>query len=187
MKKPNDLSTANLTQTSFVGGMTRTAVFSPCGLFRYELGRVWDKRKSLLVYVLLNPSKADEQEDDPTTRRCIGFAKHGGYGGIHMVNLFGYIATYPDHLRGRTRSGMDCVGPENDAAIVRATGMGRLVAAWGLCPSWAEARVAYVMRSLITPAVTLHALGVTRDGHPRHPLYCPGDSKFEVWTGRPQP
>lgn len=171
-----------LRQTSFADGMKRSAVFSTDNQFRYELVRTWDNGHEPLVFIMLNPSVADDVDDDPTIRRCIGFAKNAGYGGIHVVNLFGWIATYPDQLRGRIRSGMDCVGPDNDGAIRRAVAIGPVCAAWGLCPSWAEMRVEYVHRSLVNPARNLFVLGLTRDGHPRHPLYCPGDSRLQLWN-----
>jgi hypothetical protein len=69
-----------------------------------------------LCWVLLNPSTADDRRDDPTIRRCLGFARSLGYGGIHVVNLFAFRATCPRQLRAAD----DPVGPDNDGFILRA-------------------------------------------------------------------
>lgn len=78
--------------------MIRSAVISKDGLYRYTLRRVWDESKPLLNFVLLNPSKADAETDDATVRRCIGFAKLWGFGGIVITNLYAYRSTDPKKL-----------------------------------------------------------------------------------------
>ena len=92
--------------------MIRTALFSPCGRFRYRLGRRWGASPTV-AFVLLNPSTADDERDDPTVRRCVDFARRLGFGGLEVVNLYAYVATDPDDLR---RAGHP-VGPENDQHI----------------------------------------------------------------------
>ena len=100
--------------------MDRTALFSPCGRFRYRLGRRWGEGPTI-AFVLLNPSTADDQRDDPTIRRCIGFARRLGFGGLEVVNLYAYVATDPAELR---RVGY-LVGDENDGHMLEAVRAGR--------------------------------------------------------------
>ena len=78
--------------------MDRTALFSPCRTFRYRLGRRWSDGP-VLAFIMLNPSCADEHVDDPSVRRCIGFAHRLGYGGLQVVNLYAFLATDPAELR----------------------------------------------------------------------------------------
>jgi hypothetical protein len=87
--------------------MHRTALLSPCGTFRYRLGRRWSDGPTV-AFVLLNPSTADEVVDDPTVRRCIRFSERDGYGGLEVVNLYAYVATDPADLR---RAGCTLWGP----------------------------------------------------------------------------
>src|SRR3989449_11540410 len=111
--------------------MRTDACFSRCGTYRYALWRRWAAGPQVL-FVMLNPSTADAQRDDPTIRRCIGFARRWGCGGIEVVNLFALRATDPRRLR-YTR---DPVGPENVAHLARAAGRASLVgAAWGADPA----------------------------------------------------
>src|SRR5438034_233293 len=111
--------------------MKLRAVFSEDGLYRYTLRRSWAKGPRL-CFVMLNPSKADDQIDDPTTRCCVRFAKSWGYGSLIAANLFAYIATNPEELL-RVE---DPVGPDNDVYILRAhIGSTDTVAAWGSHPA----------------------------------------------------
>ena len=115
-----------------------------------------------VVFVGLNPSTADETRDDPTTRRCVGFARDWGFARLELVNLFAFAATEPAELR----SAPDPVGPGNLDAVAEATGRADLVVcAWGndgLGPQ-ADAVLDLVARP--------HCLGLTARGAPRHPLY----------------
>lgn len=113
---------------------------------------------------MLNPSTADAQIDDPTIRRCLGFAWLWGYGSLEVVNLFAYRTPHPQHLRKVP----DPVGPENDrylvAAIQRAD---RVVVAWG---NRGEGR-SYACLKLIGSEKQPYCLGITQKGQPIHPLY----------------
>lgn len=151
------------------------------GLYRYTLGRRWDPdlHNGAAVFVMLNPSTADAEQDDPTIQRCISFAKTLGCGGLHVVNLYAYRATKPADLWLAD----DPVGPENDD-ILRGTFQsarddGRpVIAAWGANAK--SDRVAKVLS--LSGAHRLTALGVTKDGQPRHPLYLRGDATPEPWS-----
>jgi hypothetical protein len=121
---------------------------------------------------MLNPSTADAKQDDPTIRRCMGFARRWRYGGIVVVNLFAYRATHPCELL----QACDPVGPDNDSALTLHTAGHRVIAAWGRYGRF-QGRAGDVLRLLGGHVV--ECLGTTRQGHPRHPLYVPG-SAFPV-------
>lgn len=149
------------------------AQLSRDGVYRYDLWRRWSADPPL-TFVMLNPSTADAQVDDATVRRCIGFARRDGFGGIAIRNLFAFRATDPTALVGAA----DPVGPENDAWLSGlARCRGTVVAAWG-----ANGRLlnrADRARHLL-PAV-MWCLGRNQDGSPRHPLYVPAAQPLEPW------
>ena len=121
---------------------------------------------------MLNPSTADAELDDPTIRRCMGFARDWDYGGIRVCNLYAYRATKPDDLKGV----LDPVGPRNDSAILSAVAdAGRIIAAWGAWPGPFEVRTHRVQDLLRGRHV--EALGLTKSGAPRHPLYMAKDAE----------
>lgn len=156
------------------------AVLSDDGRYRYTLGRRWtnDLTAAGLVFIMLNPSTATAEEDDPTIRRCIRFARDLGYGGLHVVNLYAYRATKPADLW----KAADPVGPDNDRILTetmdRANREGRpVIAAWGT-----NARPDRVRHVLSLPgADSLTALRTTKDGHPSHPLYLPATLRPTPW------
>lgn len=159
--------------------MEASASLSGDGKYRYTLRRWWGDGL-WLTFIMLNPSTADASVDDPTIRRCCGFARTLGYDGIHVVNLYAYRATDPKELwkvDAATR-----IGPENDIALrVALQRPGHVIAAWG-----ANARTDRVERLLSMPgADRLSCLGTTIMGHPRHPLYLPKDAVPTPWKGRP--
>lgn len=142
------------------------AIMSPCGRYRYRLWRVW-RRGPRVLFIGLNPSTADAERDDPTVRRCIGLAKAWGFSGMELANLFAYRATDPRVLAQAD----DPVGPDNDrwlAWLAKRTAC--RVACWGN-HGWLHDRAAEVVVRL----PKLRCLGVTKLGHPRHPLYLPAN------------
>jgi hypothetical protein len=144
----------------------RGAVFDPSRRYRYRLWRRWAAGAPVL-FVMLNPSTADAERDDPTIRRCVGFARAWGFAGMTVVNLFALRATDPARLR-RAR---DPVGRDNDCHIAAAAaGAGTVVVAWGTHGELG-ARDRAVL-ALLAPHRP-RCLGLTRGGHPRHPLYLP--------------
>ena len=153
-------------------GLARTAVFSPDRRYRYRLGRRWAGSASV-TFVMLNPSTADAEVDDPTIRRCIDFARRWGYGGLEVVNLYAFRATRPADLWRAE----DPVGPDNDdhlRAVFARSAM--IIAAWGV--EAAADRVEQVLAF----APPMLALALSRAGHPRHPLYVPGSATASEWT-----
>lgn len=158
---------------------------SECERYRYTLGRIWEPSRPQLTYVMLNPSTADASADDPTIRKCRGFAERLGFGGIHVVNLYAFRATKPQALWASQASGVDIVGPENDDVLREAFRRGDAVAAWGAHGK--ADRVEFV--SILARAVgaRLHALSVTKSGAPGHPLMLPYSSALTPWPTTPFP
>ena len=161
-------------------GVVRWAAVSRCGLYRYHLGRSWpdllgDGRGAL--FIMLNPSVADGSRDDPTVRRCMGFARRWGYGALAIVNLYARRSSDPDNLWS---AGGDLVGPENDrhireAAEAAVASGGRIVCAWG-SHGWEQRRRAAEVRAILAEVTDeVGVLGWTggRRPQPRHPLYMP--------------
>jgi hypothetical protein len=141
----------------------RRAAFSRCGRYRYALWREWDPGGPAVLFVALNPPTADHRRDDPTVRRCIQFARDWGFGSLAVANLFAYRTLEPRLLRRVN----DPIGPANDRWLSRLVGQAELVvAAWGALGDY-RGRAAAVAPRL----GSLHCLGLTKSGAPRHPLY----------------
>jgi len=151
----------------------RGAVFSGCRRYRYALWRQWSGAGDYAVVVGLNPSTADETADDPTVRRCIAFARHWGYGGLCMINLFAFRATRPAALIAAAEP----VGPENDQWLQTCCApAGVIVAAWGRRGSWLHRD--QDVRCLLPP---LHVLRLGKTACPLHPLYLPKTLRPMPW------
>ena len=163
------------TDGSLIAGLAG-AVFSPERAHRYVLTRTWDTALPAMTWVMLNPSTADAMTDDPTIRRCKAFARREGCGGISVVNLFGLRATDPRDLT----DARDPVGPANDRFIDMHAQASLVVAAWG-AGGTLHGRAREVGQRLTAAGVPLKCLGVTRDGHPRHPLYVRSDAPLIPW------
>jgi len=148
------------------GYLIRGALFSPDRVHRYAYVRTWDARRSLLVVVALNPSTADENAPDPTVARLEVRARALGHGGLVVLNLFAFRSTDP----GGLRTCSDPVGPMNDEVLHRFAVSGFLLAAWGT-HGVLLGRNARVIELLAD--VDVHALRLTKGGHPEHPLYLP--------------
>jgi hypothetical protein len=162
-----------------VTGDTGGAVISDCGRYRYRLWRRWGTGAHVL-WVMLNPSTADEEANDPTIRKCVGFAKRWGHDAIEVVNLFAWRATDPDELLldglSPTAHGPEVVGPDNDDHIRQAVGAASLVvAAWGRHPSATPGRLSAV-RGLLP---RMQCLGRNGNASPRHPLMLGYDTVLE--------
>jgi hypothetical protein len=156
------------------------AIISDCGRYRYHLWRRWDSSLPVMVFVMLNPSTADASQDDPTIRRCIGFAKRDGFGAISVRNVFALRATNPRELL----TVADPFGPENEDCLInsrRVSMMTRLVAAWG-SKIGGKRLLGYYQRAAVACAINQsYCLGVTKDGDPRHPLYLRNDAPLVRW------
>lgn len=173
------------------------ADISPCGRYRYLLEREWRGTHDpkhwrwlgakdgaghelgeplSVMFVMLNPSTADGNRDDATIRRCVGFAKAWQYEAISVVNLFAYRATRPKDLFA---AGGDVIhGPRNQEMVARAScRAGLIIAAWGAHGAWGGQDE--TVRGWLGDR-PLYSLGLTKDGHPRHPLRLPNTAKPKI-------
>lgn len=149
------------------------------GPYRYQLTRHWEGSNNplMLTVVMLNPSIADADLDDPTIRRCMGLAKAAGAEGLRVVNLFAFRSTDP----GALATADDPVGPMNDEYILAAARDSvRMVAAWSAHP-FAVRRAKVVDEMLKDAGISLECWGTTKDGHPRHPLYVRNSTQLQSW------
>lgn len=144
------------------------AEFSPCRKYRYKLWRIWDKAKPYVLFLMLNPSTADDIDNDPTVERCERRAlKMGDYGGIKVANIFAFRATDPSDMKAQA----DPVGPENDAAIKELAGnAGLVICAWGN-HGHHMGRSTHVRALLKEIGIKPYMLALTSAGEPNHPLY----------------
>lgn len=165
-----------------MSSVEKAAVLSDCGTYRYVLTREWDAGRPAVAVCMLNPSTADATADDPTIRRCVGFARGWGYGRLVVVNLFALRATDPAALR----LAADPVGPDNDGHLVEQCSGRVVVCAWGATAGkWPSPRIRErpaVVRRLLAGADLRH-LGLTGGGHPKHPLYLPAGATLQQFTG----
>ncbi len=143
--------------------MKCSATLSNCRSYRYSLSRVWDKSKPFVLFIGLNPSTADENENDPTINRCIDYAKRWGYGGLKMANLFAFRATLPKDLK----LAKNPIGNENNKYIKQLSNDAELVVvAWGNDGNYLN-RYHEVLNLLKSPM----CLKINKSGQPAHPLY----------------
>lgn len=138
------------------------------GPYRYKLWRYWDDRP-IVSFIMLNPSTADAEHDDPTVRKCVGFAKRWEKGGIEVYNLFAWRATDPNDLLD-ARARHDIVGLANDEFIRSINSP--IICAWGAVGRIPHERAVQVM-NLLSDRVMARIGPATKNGHPRHPLYAP--------------
>jgi hypothetical protein len=157
------------------------AVFSRCGHYRWWLERVWEPQGRRLLFIGLNPSRADHRQDDPTLRRLMAFAAGWGYGGLEVLNLFARISPRPAALV----LAADPVGAANPAWIRRRLRATRAGAApspiwlgWGNGGRrWGQDE--RVLELLEPHRSRLVCLGLTASGAPLHPLYRPATSLLQ--------
>lgn len=173
MMPPDTELDVHVDQHSDLAGGIAAAVFdSPRRTYRYLLTRIWDPTVPPVVFLMLNPSTASADQDDPTVRRIVGFAKSWGRGGVIVVNLFALCATNP----ARLRTHRDPVGRYNASFVQHAIRQADLVvAAWGAGGVLAD-RGTDMARALLGQGVALKALRLTSTGQPGHPLYVPADT-----------
>jgi hypothetical protein len=158
--------------------LERDAVISDCGKYRYLLRRTWDARRPRVLFVTLNPSTADSDNDDSTIRSCIRLSRALNYGSIEVVNLFAFRATEPDDLQKAS----DPIGPKNDGSIERAIVHCDLhICAWGAHPM-AERRATNVRQLIRSHRPAVFCLGKTKAGAPKHPLYIKTGTPLEVFA-----
>lgn len=171
---PDDLRQALVFRQHAAEGCVSRVWYSPCERYRYGLSRVWDRTAGSVLFVMLNPSTADEFRNDPTVARCETRARRMGFGAVMIANLFAFRATRPTDLKRAAAP----VGPLNDRILAHWTNSADLtIAAWGAHGAHLDRACKYA-QSL--PDRVSH-LGLTKAGHPRHPLYVAFETQPQPW------
>ena len=142
------------------------AHFDETRTYRYALWRTWDESKPKIMFVGLNPSTANENDNDPTIRRVISFAQKWGYGSVFMVNLFPFVTTYPSELEKNKKN----INENDEFVKMIASHCEKIVFAWG---NFKEATIRGKEMAMKFP--TAYALQINKNGTPKHPLYVRGD------------
>lgn len=160
------------------------AQFSECERYRYRLWRAWGTGPRVL-FLMLNPSTADEAKLDPTVRRCYGYAQDWGYDGVEVCNIFAYRATDPKDMKAQA----DPIGPMNDPTLIAAAKSidaegGRIICAWGQHGKYRQ-RSKRVRALMYENTVPLHYLRMSENGEPSHPLYLPKSLEPVAWEYEP--
>lgn len=155
-----------------------SATLSADKKYRYRLTRRWGDGQGIrIVWIMLNPSTANHEANDPTITRCIGFSKRLGASSLVVVNLFAYRTTNPKELL-RVE---DPAGPNNMEALLSAAQCSdEAVAAWGEIPRRVFERAHEAISAV--RAMRLKCLGTTKGGAPRHPVRLPYAVKLEPWS-----
>jgi len=159
------------------------ATLSPCGKYRHHLvRRVDDKNDKILTFIMLNPSTADATMDDPTIRKCKGFCERLGYSVLSVVNLFDYRATDPKQLKLVSEP---C--SKHNLGCIRATAImsDKVICAWGIGGTFGRQNEK-ILELMAKEKIPAYALDITKDGHPKHPLYI-GYDKTPVIFREAQP
>lgn len=166
-----------ITRQHLKGDAASTAVYSDCERYRYLLTRVWEPAGRKALFVMLNPSTATEVQNDPTVERCERRARTLGFGAFRVCNIFAWRDTDPRAMRAAA----DPVGAENDAAIAESCHWAdQIVAAWGTHGAHLD-RGPAVERLLRATGHPIYHLGLTKDGHPKHPLYIAYSQEPALW------
>ena len=166
-----------ITRTHTKGDAPSTAVYSDCERYRYSLTRVWNDQTDKVLFVMLNPSTATEVQNDPTVERCERRARTLGFGGFRVTNIFAWRDTDPRNMKAAN----DPIGPHNDATLFEgAVWADTIVAAWGTHGVHMNRglQVAVLLKATQRP---LFHLGLSKQGHPKHPLYLPYTQQPERW------
>ena len=167
-----------ITRTHQKGDAPSTAVYSDCERYRYLLTRVWDPAGRKALFVMLNPSTATEVQNNPTVERCERRARALGFGAFRVTNIFAFRATDPRVMRAES----DPVGPGNDAAIAEsAPWADQVICAWGTHGEHLG-RGPEVERLLRATGRPLYHLGLSKAGHPKHPLYIGYAEQPRLWA-----
>lgn len=159
------------------GDALSTATYSDCERYRYQLTRVWDPAGRKALFIMLNPSTATEVQNDPTVERCERRARTLGFGAFRVTNIFAWRDTDPRNMR----AALDPVGPANDATIQESCPWAdQIICGWGTHGAHLD-RGSQVELMLRNTGLPIHHLGLTKDGHPKHPLYIAYAQQPQLW------
>jgi len=166
-----------ITRTHTKGDAPSTAVYSDCEKYRYSLTRTWDPTGRKVLFVMLNPSTATEVQNDPTVERCERRARTLGFGAFRVTNIFAWRDTDPRAMRAAD----DPVGPLNNQTISEGcVWADQIVAGWGAHGEHRD-QGAIITRLLAATGHDIYHLGLTKHGHPKHPLYIAYAQQPELW------
>ncbi len=166
-----------ITRTHTKGDAPSTAVYSDCEKYRYSLTRVWEPEGKRALFIMLNPSTATEVQNDPTVERCERRSRTLGFGSFRVTNIFAWRDTDPKKMRAAAEP----VGAANDATITQGCGWAdQIIAGWGAHGEHLE-RGAAVEAVLRATGLPVYHLGLTKAGHPKHPLYIAYTQQPERW------
>lgn len=150
--------------------MIKYAVFSEKMTYRYALHRSWDHNKDFVCFIGLNPSTADDQNDDPTIRRLIKYCEDWGYGGFFIVNLFALVTADPKLMMKHPSP----IGKKNDRHIrIHLKKCKLTVLMWGRNGTFSD-RYLKVLK-LLGKKRKLHCFDLTKERQPKHPLFLKSD------------
>ena len=153
------------------------AIYSDCERYRYSLSRIWDSNKQNVLFVMLNPSTADEFKNDPTVERCERRARMLNFGAFCVCNIFAWRETNPYNLIKISNP----IGEDNNLHILRASFSANLViCAWGVHGKHLN-RDKEVTKLLLDNNTKLYHLGLTKENHPKHPQYIPYSQEIIPW------
>lgn len=166
-----------ITRTHQKGDAASTAIYSDCQKYRYALTRVWDETGRRVHFIMLNPSTATEIQNDPTVERCERRARALGFGAFRVTNIFAWRETDPKKMR----AAQDPVGPDNNGAITDGCAWAdQTICAWGAHGDHLN-RGAEIRELVSGTATELFHLGLTKHGHPKHPLYIAYSQSPMAW------
>jgi hypothetical protein len=167
-----------ITRTHIKDDAPSKATYSNCERYRYALTRTWDAGGKRVLFVMLNPSKATEVQNDPTVERCERRARALGFGAFQVTNIFAWRDTDPFQMR----KAKDPIGPDNDAAILAGVAWAdQVIAAWGTHGAHLD-RGPQMAAMLQGTGKPLYTLGLSKHGHPKHPLYISYNQQPIVWA-----
>lgn len=175
-------------QSTFINGEHRFAIFNEDRSHRYVLGRQWNTTRSVVAFIGLNPSTADEHQDDPTIRRVTAFARSWGFGGVLMLNLFSIVSSDPKILL----TSADPIG-ENDRYLTDFLPIAQqVIFSWGNFDVGTRANDFIKLFSKIYPwkghpvvQKLWYCLGQNKNGSPKHPLYLKADTEPTLYARKP--
>ncbi|MCV2893577.1 DUF1643 domain-containing protein [Lentibacter sp. XHP0401] len=164
-------------RTHIKGDAPSTAVYSDCENYRYLLTRVWEPEGRKALFIMLNPSTATEVQNDPTVERCERRARALGFGGFRVTNIFAWRDTDPKNMRAAAEP----IGGENDKSIAESCAWAdQIIAGWGAHGEHLQRGQAVEALLRATRLPVFH-LGLTKAGHPKHPLYIAYTQQPERW------
>jgi hypothetical protein len=153
------------------------AIFSECRNYRYVLWRRWNSNLPMILFICLNPSKANEYQNDNTIRRLISFSRKWNYGGFYICNLFALCSTDPKEIK-KSIQPIEALGDSNDSHIKKFGELSdEIVFAWGN-----DGKIHNRSQEIIKIFPKAYCFTKTMSGQPRHPLYVSGDQPLRKFT-----